>query len=515
MAGPQAAPNPASTAELLACLSIATDLGRGRPDEEALRACLLATRLAMQMGLSGGDLADCYYTALLRFVGCTANAHELTALVGGDHVTVHGAGDMMDLANPREAITLLMAAGKGLGALRRPQTFAAALMKGPNAGESGIRADCEVAMRMARRCGLGEGVAAALYQGFERWDGKGYPRHLRGDAIALPARIANVAFAAVMFDSAGGEGAAISAVRRWSGGKLDPAICEVFLADAPNLLYTLETEDAWIGVLAAEAPRLPVSDSLLDEVASAFADFADLKSTYFTGHSRGVSALAARAAGVLGLPQEEVVIVSRAGLMHDIGRAGISTRTWEKSGPLTTREWESVRQHSYQTQRILSRAPGLAPLAACAAMHHERVDGSGYHRGVPASMMSRPARVLAAADVYHALTEDRPHRAAMPPTLARSTIRSLRLDPGAVNAVLEAASGDRPGTQRAAWPAGLTDREVEVLRLLARGLSLKQIAQVLFISPSTVHTHEAHVYEKLGISTRAAAALLSMELGLL
>ena len=503
-------------AELLACLSLATDLGRGRPDEEALRACLLATRLAKRMGLPDGDLTECYYTALLRFVGCTANAHELTAMAGGDQVSVNGVGDMMDLANPREALTLLLLAGKGLKPLQRPQLLLTALIKGARSAEEGIRSDCEVAARMAHRFGLGDRVEAALYQGFERWDGKGSPRHLRGEAIAFPARVANVAFAAVMFDGAGGEAAAVAAVRRWSGRKLDPAICELFLGDAGAFLSALNAGDPWVSVLAEEPePRHRISESRLDDVADAFADFADLKSIYLAGHSRGVAALAERAALILGLPAAEVVKVRRAGLMHDIGRVAVSTRVWEKAGTLTTSEWESVRLHPYHTQRILSRSPLLASLSTCAAAHHERLDGSGYHRGLPASMISRPDRVLAAADVYQALTEDRPHRNRMPPGQAAATLKTLRLDPEAVAAVVQAASGEKQSAGRATWPGGLTDREVEVLRLLARGASLKQVGKVLSISPSTVHTHEAHIYEKLGISTRAAAALIAMELGLL
>jgi HD-GYP domain-containing protein (c-di-GMP phosphodiesterase class II) len=210
-----------------------------------------------------------------------------------------------------------------------------------------------------------------------------------------------------------------------------------------------------------------------------------------------------------------VTALRRAALLHDLGRAGVSTAVWEKRGPLTSSEWEQVRLHAYHTERILSRSAALAPLAQLAGMHHERLDGSGYHRGAPASVQSKSARVLAAADVYHALTEDRPHRPAMAQEPAARVLETQPgLDREAVAAVLETA-GQHRGRVPTPWAAGLSDREVEVLRLLARGRSERQIAQALFISASTVHTHVTHIYEKAGVSTRASAALFAMEHGLL
>lgn len=503
-------------AELLAALSLVTDLARGRPAEEALRACLVATRLARVLGLSPGEASDVYYMTLLRFIGCTAPSHEYTVSLGADHVSGRGRGDMSDLTNAREALAFLATFSEGMPPWRRPVAFLAALTRAPAAGKEGIRADCEVAVRMARRFQLEKSVAEALYQSFERWDGHGPPQGLAGDAIALPARLAAVAFAAAMYLEAGGREAAIDVVRRWRGRSLDPALADAFLERADEVLADVESEDVWPLMLAAEpATQRTVTEKRIDEVAHGFADFVDIKSPYLLGHSSGVAALAEGAARACGVSDAEAVTLRRAGLLHDLGRAGVPTAVWEKPGALTSSEWEQVRLHAYHTERILARSTALAPLAQLAGMHHERIDGSGYHRGAPSAMQSKAARILAAADVYQAMTSERPHRMALAPdAAARALAAQPGLDRDAVDAVLEAAGQRRVRAQRA-WPADLTEREVEVLRLLARGRSERQIAETLFISTSTVHTHVNHIYEKAEVSTRASAALFAMEHDLL
>jgi HD-GYP domain-containing protein (c-di-GMP phosphodiesterase class II) len=513
---PEAHQDDPRLAELLAALSLVTDLARGRPPEEALRACLLATRMAGEIDVGSADSAHVYYMTLLRFVGCTAPSHEYTEAIGGDQAVGRGRGDMTDPTRPAEALAFLASLSSSLPAWRRPVAFARALSRGREVAKAGIRADCEVAVGMARRFDLDSTVADSLYQSFERWDGHGLPRGLAGEAISLPSRLAAVAFAAVMFHHAGGREAAVAAVRRWSGRALDPALAEAFLGRSDQLLELIEVEDVWSAALAAEpSPQRVVPERKLDDVARGFAYFVDLKSPYLQGHSIGVAALAEGAAQACNMAEAEVTALRRAGLFHDLGRAGVPTGVWEKSGPLTTAEWEQVRLHAYHTERILSRSRALSALARLAGMHHERIDGSGYHRGAPASLQPKAARILAAADVYQALTEERPHRVALE---AEQAARVLEAQPGldreAVAAVLEAA-GQRRKRIRTSWPAGLTDREVEVLRLLARGRSERQIGEALFISTSTVHTHVTHIYEKAGVTTRASVALFAMEHGLL
>jgi HD-GYP domain-containing protein (c-di-GMP phosphodiesterase class II) len=193
----------------------------------------------------------------------------------------------------------------------------------------------------------------------------------------------------------------------------------------------------------------------------------------------------------------------------------VSPRIWQKPGPLTADEWEQVRLHPYHTERILSRSPFLSVLAPIAGAHHERLDGSGYHRGATAPELGVAERLLAAADVYCALIEPRPHRAPLQPEQAAQTLAAEagagRLDPDAVAAVLEEAGQPPPRVER---PAGLTEREAEVVAMLARGLQTKQVAHALGISAKTADRHVQNAYRKIGVSTRAAATLFAMEHGL-
>jgi HD-GYP domain-containing protein (c-di-GMP phosphodiesterase class II) len=503
-------------AELLAGLSLVTDLAANHPPEQALRASVLATHLAGDLGLGDKDVSHIYYATMLRYIGCTAPMPEYAAGMGVADADMRPRGDMTDMTNPREAFSLLFSLGGGLPAWRRPAVWAGVMIRGRSIAPAGVRADCEVAAHMARRFNLGEDVATAMLQTFERWDGHGLPNAMSGESIALTARVANVAFAAVMFHDAGGRETAVDAIGRWSGRSLDPEIADTFLKRSDELLQTVETEDAWRDALACEpAPKQIVAERRLDDVVRGFGDFVDLKSTYFHGHSAGVAALAEAAGRACHLSEFDMTALRRAGWLHDLGRAGVPTIVWEKPGPLTITDWELVRLHPYHTERILSRSETLGPLAQLAGMHHERIDGSGYHRGAPAAAQPRTARILATADVYQALTQERPHRRAVSPDAAARILEAQPgLDRDSVTAVLEAV-GQRAGRRRQARPAGLSDREVEVLRLLARGRSMKQMAGALFISPSTVHTHVAHIYEKAGVTTRAAAALFAMENGLL
>jgi HD-GYP domain-containing protein (c-di-GMP phosphodiesterase class II) len=253
-------------------------------------------------------------------------------------------------------------------------------------------------------------------------------------------------------------------------------------------------------------------------VLTAFSDFADLKSPWVRGHSRSVASLAETAARHAGLDDGACADLRRAGLVHDLGRVAVPNGIWDKPGPLATAEWERVRMHPYFTERILSRCRPLATLVAPATSHHERLDGSGYHRALAGQGLSRGDRLLAAADVFAALRADRPHRPALSEKDAARTLEreaaAGRLDDDAVACVL-AASGSRPAPRRAGTPAGLTEREVEVLRLIARGSSNRDVAERLVISPKTVGRHVENLYRKIGVSSRAAAAVFAMEHGLL
>jgi DNA-binding CsgD family transcriptional regulator len=305
----------------------------------------------------------------------------------------------------------------------------------------------------------------------------------------------------------------VAKVGRWSGHALDPSIAAVFL-DAPEELLTISNPgDLWAAVVQGEPEprRLFRDDAQLDEALAGFGDAADLKTPFFQGHSRGVARLARAAAAGGGMGVGPGVMY-RTGLVHDLGRVAVPTSVWERPGPLTSEEWERVRLHPYHSGRILARSPVLAPLGVIASRHHERLDGSGYPAGVRAGEVTAESRLLAAADVWHALGEARPHRAALQPSEASRVIAGLPLDRDAVRAVLLAA--DAPPARFPPLPVELTERELAVLRLLAGGRTKRQIAGELFISHSTVHTHTVHIYAKCGVSTRAGLAMFAMRHGL-
>jgi HD-GYP domain-containing protein (c-di-GMP phosphodiesterase class II) len=496
-------------AGVVAALSVVSDLTRGHPPGEAMRACLLATELARRAGRDAACQDEVYYGTLLRFAGCAATSHELAA-VFGDDVAVRARGDLIDPSVPDEAIAFLAGLGVDPARLRALGGPAGvAKMKA-----EGARADCEVGADLTARLGLPEAVRRAVLDSFERYDGHGVPAGRAGSEVAEASRFAAVGYAAVMFDAVGGGDVAARTVARWSGRALDPEIAAVF-ADAPaELLAVSGPDDLWAAVVDAEpGPRRTfVDEAAFEEALAGFGDAADLKSPWFTGHSRGVAALARAAAGLIAPGSDADVVVYRAGMLHDLGRVAVPTGVWERRGPLRPEDWELVRLHPYHTGRILARSPVLAPLGLIACRHHERADGSGYPAGVGRSELDAAACLVAAADVFHALGEERPHRAALDPAAASRVLTSLPLDRDAVRAVLAAA--DAPSARLPRLPAGLTERELEILRLLAAGRTKREIAAGLVISPSTVHTHTVHIYDKCGVSTRAALAMFAMRHGL-
>jgi HD-GYP domain-containing protein (c-di-GMP phosphodiesterase class II) len=504
-------------ADMLAALSVATDLGMGQEPEKAVRTCLVATRLARAMDLPDPDVRDVYYTALLKHLGCTAPSHE-TAWLLGDDLAGTPQTERTDDASRREMLALTAAVGKGTG-VHRIRYLVRTLAAGKEGGRTISRAVCEVGARMAERLHLPDGVRTGLLHSLERWDGRGDAYGLAGEDVALPARLTAVAAQAVIFDRLGGPDAAVDMVRRRAGGWFDPAVAGTFERVGPELLRRLAEADVWAEVLVTEPqPVCRIPRTQLDDMAAVFADMVDLLTPFTLGHSAGVAELAGAAAGHLRLPGGTVDLVRRAALLHDLGRVAVSSHVWEKPRALTATQQEQVRLHPYHTERILARSAILQPLARIAGMHHERQDGSGYHHGATGAQVPVEARLLAVADAYQAMTQDRPYRPALaPPAAAReveAAARSGRFDPECTRAVVEAA-GQQAAHTRGAWPEGLSEREVEVLRLVARGLSNRQIATALFISSRTAEHHVQHIYAKIGASTRAAAAMFAMEHGLL
>jgi HD-GYP domain-containing protein (c-di-GMP phosphodiesterase class II) len=503
-------------ADLFAALSVATDLGMGHEPEKAIRSCLVATELARASGLPEPVVRDVYYTSMLLHLGCTASMHEMVHLFGGDReVMLHA--EHLDDSTLRGALALFALAGRGTG-LGRGRHLARMLASGSGGGKAIVRATCEVGTRLAERLHLGAGVQAALDDSAETWDGSLGVHGHTGDDIALPARFALVATQAVLFDRLGGPEAASAVVEERAGHWFDPQIAEVFLRAGSDLLRRLEDADVWTEVLEVEpSPVRRAPASQLDVIAEVFADLTDLKSTFTLGHSSGVAELATAAARQVGLDGDRVALVRQGALFHDLGRVAVSGAVWERPRALRAAEWEQVRLHAYQTERILCRSPALAEPARIAGMHHERRDGSGYHQGASGATIPLEAQLLAAADAFQAMTQERPHRGALPPERAAAQLEADatagRLDGQCVGAILEAAG--QASHARPSQPAGLTDREVEVLRLVAAGSTNRQIASTLVISPRTAEHHVQNIYGKIGGSTRASAALFAMEHGLL
>jgi putative nucleotidyltransferase with HDIG domain len=506
-------PDDARLAQIVGALSLATDAAAGFAVETALRTSLLAVNLAREVGVRGEELKDVYYAGLLRFIGCTAFAHEQALYGGGDDSAFSRDLAPIDSSRPAAALaTIVTRVGRGARPLARVGAVARVLAD-PALPTKFAAAHCELAIKLAARLGMRDHVVAALGQIYERHDGTGNPSRIAGSAIEPAARFVHVAFRAETHRAIGGAVAAVEEVQRRRGAELDPDLVDAFVRRAGDLLTPLRNPSVWDAFLEAEPrPFVRIARSRLVEVARAFAHFVDLKSPFTLGHSIGVAALAANAARAVHLPDAEAFHV--AALLHDIGRVSVPNGIWDKPGALNAGEWERVHMHAFYTERILARSPLLAPVARLAAMDHERCDGSGYHRRIDANGADRAARLLAACDVYQALTEDRAHRPARSPEGAARVLRDEakagRLARDAVEAVLTAA-GQRQPRVRGGWPSDLSDREVEVLRLVARGLSNKHIAEKLFISAKTVQHHVAHIYEKTGIASRASAAIFAVE----
>jgi HD-GYP domain-containing protein (c-di-GMP phosphodiesterase class II) len=454
----------------------------------------------------------------MRSVACTAFAHEEAAIAAGDDVAARRLMSPFDASHdPRAAVQVLRRFGEWAPPLQHARLALGFVAGGRRFGDEMCLAHFDVGTRMAERLGMSAGVRAGLGQVWERWDGRGMPNGLRGEALPLATRVVHLTFVADVVGREGGVPAAAEVVRRRRGGHFDPSLCDTFASAAAELMSAAAAESAWEAVLAAEPEPVLVS-AAADDAAGVLADFADLKTPFTLGHAGGVAALVQRAAALAGLEEGAAAALGQSALVQDLGRVSVRNGVWEKASSLTAADWEQVRLHPYWTERVLAYSPQLAPLGRVASMHHERLDGSGYHRGVRAPELPLGARLLAAADVYQALLEARPHR---PPATAEGARRELcaeadagRLDPEAAEAVLAAAGQEAP-RRTAAWPRGLTDREVEVLRLVARGLRSKQVARELGISIRTVNHHIAHAYEKTGVRSRAGIALFAMEHGLL
>jgi HD-GYP domain-containing protein (c-di-GMP phosphodiesterase class II) len=502
-------------AEVIAALCLGTDLGMGFPFEHGLHSTLIATRLADRLGIDRATALQTYYACMLMYSGCTTDAEVAAEIYGGsrtEHLVPVTFGSRWEmLAGVLQALPT-----PGSATPARAIQIARRLPKASRERDPHLAAICEVAQMLAARFGLPAPVQDLFVHLTERWDGKGWLGRAKGEGIPLAIRIVHVARDAAYQRLLGGETFATRVVRERAGRAFDPDVAACLADGAGEILALDHEESAWDDVLACEPhPQLTLEGEAIDRALAAIGDFADLISPFLSGHSSGVAELANAAAVRCRIDDPDIATIRRAALVHDLGRVAVHPRIWQKPGPLSADEWEHVRLHAYHTERVLSRSPFLSALAPVAGAHHERLDGSGYHRGTGRAELTLPARVLAAADAYRAMIERRPYRDPLSAEQAAGELAreagAGRLDADAVTAVVEAAGRPAPRLER--W-AGLTAREAEVVGMLARGLQTKQVAASLGISVKTADHHIQNAYRKIGVSTRAGATLFAMEHGL-
>jgi HD-GYP domain-containing protein (c-di-GMP phosphodiesterase class II) len=501
--------------DAMTALSVATDFAMAQPAHFGMRSCALAVRLADALGWNEMQARQAWFQALLRYIGCNAET-ELIASLLGDELALRRDFAGIDTADRQAVGRLVMRRLRethaGLPALQLAVRVVRTMLSAERTMAGIFAGHCEVGQRLATRIGFDPAMVASLGQLYERWDGKGLPRRLKGEQVAPAALLVTLAQDIVVHHDAQGAEAAIAVVKARRAKAYAPDMADMFLRHAPSLLAELDRHAPGTPVPVPGGDE-PLDEPRFDAICAAMADFVDIKSPWTLSHSTGVARLAEGAARRLGLPEAEAQLLRRAALLHDVGKVGVSAAVWCKPAALSLPEREQVRLHAYYTERILASTPALAALAEVASLTHDRLDGSGYFRRPPAAGLSIAARVLAAADHCHALIEARPHRAALPPEQAARALRveaqAGRLDARACDAVLDAA-GHAAGAPRAGV---LTERETEVLRVLARGQSMKEIGRTLGIAPKTVDHHLQRIYAKIGVTTRAGATLYAMEQG--
>ena len=503
--------------EVLGALSVVADLGVGAPAETGIGAALLAGRLGRRLGLPEADCATLFYASLLRFIGCSVAVPETIELSLGD---VHGyqrALALADLGNRDDIMARLdaeMATDEPAAARRASLKTIGGVLGDAEVMGSVSRSHCDLAAQLARDVGLPPAVVEALGQVYERWDGRGLPAGTERDGLSLAARVLHVTTAFELHRRTLGLDSALQQVRARSGGQFDPVLCDVVTAAPAELVGGLEA-GTLLNLFLDEAPGSLCMDSdRIIDVARACGHNVDHRSVYTLGHSEGVADVVARAGAAADLPEDVCERLRIAGYFHDIGRVGISSRIWDKPGPLTRVERARVEQHTFLTDDILRASPALEAFATLASSAHERPKGAGYHRRLETP--DQLGQLLAAADTYHAMREQRPWRAGKCAETAANELlaeaNEERVDRRAVHAVLDAVGGRRPS--RSALPGNLSKREAEVLSLLAQGMTNRQIGGELFISEKTVEHHVGHVYDKIGSRGRAAAAMFAVKHGL-
>lgn len=448
---------PVALSGVFAGLSLSLDLADGQRFGHSLRTCLIGMALARRLRLSLAEERDLYFALLLQSLGCTADAARLHVAMGGDDRATKRGLRRTDWTRLPDAMRFAWRHAHPRGSLwARGRRLLALAGEAPVVVRELAEARGSRAAELARRLGLGEGVAGALAALDEHWDGGGQPRGLAGSAIPLVSRIVAVARAAEEFTMIEGPGGALAMARLRSGRWFDPAIVEALGDLARDLERWAGFGEHELHTVACDSEpgdaTLVASEARLDRVAETFALMVDGKSRDTEGHSTGVADLAVRVGRTLGLEPPAIVGLRRAGLLHDLGKVAVPNAILDKNGPLTVEEWETVRLHPYYTHRILERTPGFDALAFVASAHHERLDGRGYFRGLHGDEIPLAARILAVADGFQALTSDRPFRPALPDEVALRLLsrdRGIGIDADCLQALNDALGHGAPRDGRA------------------------------------------------------------------
>jgi putative nucleotidyltransferase with HDIG domain len=405
--------------EVLSALSHALDLTEGQPPGHTLRSTAIGMRFGDELGLDDAARAELYYALLLKDAGCSANSSPVAERFGADDSVVKRELKTTNWSNTfASAGYVWRNAGRDRPLLQRLSHFTLIAAGGQDIAREMVRIRCDRGAEIAARLGFNEAVASAIRSLDEHWDGRGHAQGLRGDEIPLAARIANLAQTLEVFFTAKGVQSALDVIRTRRGSWFDPAlaqICQGWRQDH-SWWRSLLDDDLDSRVLTMEPATLirHVEEDGLDHLAEAFAAIIDAKSPYTSQHSANVAKYATAIAKQMRLDGPTIRSIYRAGLLHDIGKLGVSNTILDKAAPLTADEREAMAQHPRLTWSILRRVNAFKDFAWTAALHHERLDGSGYPWALRADDLELEARILAVADVWEALTARRPYRDGLP-----------------------------------------------------------------------------------------------------
>ena len=414
--------------ELFGAFSYALDLTEGQPAGHCIRVCLIGSRIGRLIGLSEAELWDLYYVLLLKDLGCSSNAARVCQLYLGNDRELKRDFKLVG-TGIRDALGFVVSrTGRDASIRQRAGAILNILRNGGSIMHELVQTRCTRGADIARRLHFAEPVAQGIYALDEHWDGSGAPDGLAGEAIPLFARIALLAQVADVFHHNAGAEAALAEVERRGGSWFDPALVAAFrtLAADESFWRDLASPSIEATVLALEPARRTIAadEDFLDDVAAAFGEVVDAKSPFTGGHSSRVADLAMLVADRLGFPAERLRWLRRGALLHDIGKLGVSNTILDKPGPLDEPEWVHMRRHAADTQAILERISAFHDLAPMAAAHHEKLDGTGYPLRLDADAIPLATRIITTADIFDALTADRPYRAALPTARALEIMRA-------------------------------------------------------------------------------------------